>query len=47
VDGERALTIQREYVKAFFDKHLRGRSTSLLDGPSSAFPEALVMVRNE
>jgi ketosteroid isomerase-like protein/dienelactone hydrolase len=47
VDGERALTIQREYVKAFFDRHIRERSTSLLDGPSSAFPEVLLSIRNE
>jgi hypothetical protein len=46
VDGERALTIQRAYMRAFFDKHLRGRKSTLLDGPSSAFPEVLLSVRN-
>jgi predicted dienelactone hydrolase/ketosteroid isomerase-like protein len=47
VDGARALAIQRAYVMAFFDKHLRGRRATLLDGPSSAFPEVLISVRNE
>jgi predicted dienelactone hydrolase len=35
----RALRIQQAYPLAFFDQHLRGRHSHLLDGPSSAFPE--------
>jgi predicted dienelactone hydrolase len=36
---ERALRIQQAYPLAFFDRHLRGRRSRLLDGPSPAFPE--------
>ena len=46
IDGERALAIQRAYVRAFFDTHLKGRRTSLLDGHSPDFPEVLLLVRN-
>jgi predicted dienelactone hydrolase len=35
----RALRIQQAYPLAFFDQHLRGRRSHLLDGPSPAFPE--------
>ena len=35
----RAIEIIRAYNGAFFDKHLRGQTASLLDGPSAAFPE--------
>jgi ketosteroid isomerase-like protein/pimeloyl-ACP methyl ester carboxylesterase len=47
VDGKRALTIQRAYIRAFFDRHLRQRRAPLLDGPSSAFPEVFFAVRND
>ncbi|MEV7010397.1 alpha/beta hydrolase [Streptosporangium sp. NPDC051022] len=40
ISGPRAVAITREYVGAFFDLHLRGRSRPLLDGPSRRFPEA-------
>ncbi|SDM51492.1 Platelet-activating factor acetylhydrolase, isoform II [Allokutzneria albata] len=39
VDPTRSVAAQRAYVAAFFDLHLRGRDTRLLDGPSPAFPE--------
>ncbi|WP_433349330.1 alpha/beta hydrolase family protein [Microtetraspora malaysiensis] len=37
--GARAVEITREYVAAFFDRHLRGRPQSLLDRPSRRYPE--------
>ncbi|WP_283133315.1 alpha/beta hydrolase family protein [Rhizohabitans arisaemae] len=37
--ARRAATITRSYVRAFFNMHLRGESSPLLDGPSTAFPE--------
>lgn len=37
--GARAVKITRAYVRAFVDRHLRGRPTTLLDGPRAAFPE--------
>ena len=45
-DGERAVEIVRTYVLAFFDKHLRGETVTLLDGPSEDYPEVAIETRN-
>ncbi|MFJ2739208.1 alpha/beta hydrolase family protein [Streptomyces sp. NPDC087440] len=37
--GKRSGEITRDYVAAFFDRHLKGRPTPLLDGPTAANPE--------
>jgi predicted dienelactone hydrolase len=39
LSGARSLDITRAYVRAFFDLHLRGRPQSLLDQPSTRYPE--------
>jgi dienelactone hydrolase len=39
LSGARSLDITRAYVRAFFDRHLRGRPQSLLDKPSRRYPE--------
>jgi Platelet-activating factor acetylhydrolase, isoform II len=39
LSGARSLDITRAYVRAFFDQHLRGESPTLLDQPSSRYPE--------
>ncbi|WP_283135856.1 alpha/beta hydrolase family protein [Rhizohabitans arisaemae] len=39
IDGPRSMVIQRRYLRAFFDRHLRGRPAPLLDGPSPRWPE--------
>ncbi|MFF4411536.1 alpha/beta hydrolase [Streptosporangium sp. NPDC001559] len=39
LSGDRSMKITRDYVLAFFDRHLRGRSRPLLDGPSAHYPE--------
>ena len=39
VPGERGAAITRAYVRAFFDRHLRGEPQPLLDGPSASYPE--------
>jgi dienelactone hydrolase len=39
IDGERSVAIQRTYVRAFFDRHLRHRDGRLLDRPSPRYPE--------
>jgi hypothetical protein len=39
IDGPRSVAVQRAYVRAFFDRHLRERPGRLLDGPSARFPE--------
>jgi hypothetical protein len=46
LDGERALGIQRAYVRAFFDRHLRDAEATILDGPSRDFPEVSIRTRN-
>ena len=46
VDGARALRIQRAYVRAFFDRHLRDADATLLDGPSGEYPEVSIRTRN-
>jgi dienelactone hydrolase len=37
--GARGLAITRDYVRAFFDLHLRHRPAPVLDGPSARHPE--------
>ncbi|MGH7920217.1 MAG: alpha/beta hydrolase family protein [Candidatus Dormibacteraceae bacterium] len=39
IDGARALTIARAYLRAFFDVHVRGQSSSLLAAPSPPYPD--------
>jgi dienelactone hydrolase len=39
LSGARSLDITRAYVRAFFDRHLRGRPQALLDQPSPRYPE--------
>jgi predicted dienelactone hydrolase len=44
IGAQRLMEANRAYSLAFFDETLRGRKASLLDGPSSAFPEVLFEV---
>lgn len=39
IDGRRSVAVQRAYVRAFFDRHLRHTGGRLLDGPSGRYPE--------
>lgn len=39
--GDRITEIVRDYVVAFFDKHLRGKHQPLLAGPTAANPEVV------
>jgi predicted dienelactone hydrolase len=39
IDGPRSVLLQRTYVRAFFDLHLRGQPSPLLTGPSPTWPE--------
>ncbi|KAI0100922.1 hypothetical protein GGR51DRAFT_551266 [Nemania sp. FL0031] len=41
IDGNRQYRILNAYVKAFFDLTLLGRSSPILDGPSSEWPEVV------
>jgi predicted dienelactone hydrolase len=39
IDGYRMVKIVNDYALAFFDKHLRGEMSPLLDGPSADYPD--------
>ena len=39
LDPAEGVRLQQAYPLAFFDQHLRGRRSRLLDGPSPAFPD--------
>lgn len=39
VEPRQAIAAQRAYIAAFFDLHLRGEASGLLNGPSPAYPE--------
>jgi dienelactone hydrolase len=39
VNPQRAVTVERDYIGAFFDLHLRHRDNGLLNGPSPCDPE--------
>ena len=41
INGQRAQTIINAYSLAFFDRHLRGRSATLLDGRAAHYPEVV------
>jgi predicted dienelactone hydrolase len=41
INGARCVEIQDAYISAFFDRHLKGKSSALLDGPSPDYPEVV------
>ena len=41
LNGDRAFAIVNTYLLAFFDLTIKGRSTTLFDGPSADFPEVI------
>jgi predicted dienelactone hydrolase len=47
IDGARMMKVMNAYVPAFFNKHLKGIDSPLLDGPSSDFPEVIFKSRNQ
>ena len=46
IDGNRCIKIINDYMLNFFDKHLKGNGSSLLDGPSPDYPEVEFKSRN-
>jgi len=46
IDGYRMLQILNDYVLAFFDEHLKGIESILLNGPSTTYPEVLFYSKN-
>jgi len=47
INGNRCIRIISDYVLAFFDKHLKGNDSGLLDGSSPDYPEAEFKARNQ
>ncbi len=41
IDEQKAHDIVNAYSLAFFDRHLRGRPSTLLDGPAKQYPEVM------
>ncbi|WP_405810829.1 lipase [Streptomyces sp. NBC_00210] len=39
LDGQRAIAVERAYLRAFFDLHLREARPAILTGPSARYPE--------
>lgn len=46
IDGHRMLQLLNDYVLAFFDEHLKGIESVLLDGFSSIYPEIMFHSKN-
>ncbi|KEY71719.1 hypothetical protein S7711_02947 [Stachybotrys chartarum IBT 7711] len=42
IDGRRMVQIRSAFVRAFFDEHLKGEESPLLDVPAEDFPEVTV-----
>ena len=45
IHGKRCMRILSDYVLAFFNKHLKGQDSGLLDGSSPEYPEVEIHVR--
>lgn len=41
IDGLRAVTVERAYLRAWFDRYLRHHGGRLLGGPSPCYPEVV------
>jgi dienelactone hydrolase len=46
IDGARAVGIIDDYVVSFFDQHLKGQPSALLDGPPAVYPEVVFESHN-
>jgi hypothetical protein len=46
IEQTRMQSIENAYIRAFFDKHLKKIDSDLLHGPSDAFPEVIIQVKN-
>ena len=46
LDAQRALKIVDDYLLAYFDQHLKGKKSTLLDAPSAAYPEVQFEIKN-
>ena len=46
IEQSRMQDIQNIYIRAFFDRHLKGINSDLLGGSSRAYPEVIIQVKN-
>ena len=46
IEQSRMQDIQNAYIRAFFDKHIKGTESDLLNGPSTTYPEVIIQVKN-
>jgi predicted dienelactone hydrolase len=46
IDGHRFLKIQNEYVRGFFDKHLKGLPVPILESPPTSDPDVVFRARS-
>jgi predicted dienelactone hydrolase len=47
IDGKRCMRILSDYVLAFFNKHLKGQDSGLLDGSSLEYPEVEIHIQKD
>ena len=46
INGKQGIKLVKKYTISFFEKHLQGNDSHLLDGPSDQFPEVEIKSRN-
>jgi pimeloyl-ACP methyl ester carboxylesterase len=44
IDGDRCVTVLRTYMRAFYDRHLKGLDSPFLERESADFPEVLLRI---
>ncbi len=47
IDGERFLNIMEYFVRAFFDKYVKGVPGAVIEDLSATYPEVIFKARNE
>ena len=47
IDGEKSLNIMNYYVRAFFDKYVKGIPGAVIEDLSAIYPEIIFKARNE
>ncbi len=47
IDGEQFFNIMEYYVRAFFDKHVKGVPGAVIEDLSTTYPEVYFKSRNE
>lgn len=45
ISGRQMITIVNDYTLSFFDKHLKGKISPLLDGPTPVYPQVTIEIQ--